>query len=103
LKNNTGYQHTFVGVAWYRPEQWQRLREISVDRDELDDTYQEWVRNVEKVIKELNRNGIQCVKVTVEVEELLHWCQSQNIPVNGEARSRYVTEKLPSEMEESGE
>jgi hypothetical protein len=102
-KKTPGYQNTSVGVAWYRPEQWQRLREISVDRDELEDTHQEWVRDTEKAIRELNRNGIQCVKVTVEVEQLLSWCQSQNLPVNGEARSRYVAEKLQSEMEEHGE
>ncbi len=39
------------------------------------------------------------MKVPVDPEQLLAWCQSHNIPVNGEARSRYVTEKLQSEME----
>jgi hypothetical protein len=39
----------------------------------------------------------------VEVEQLLEWCKSQNIPVNGEARSRYVAEKLPIEFEGNGE
>ncbi len=61
------------------------------------------MRDVERAIKELNRNGIQCVKVAVDPELLLAWCQSQNIPVNGEARSRYVVEKLQSELEESAE
>ena len=98
-KKSTRYEHTVVGIAWYRPEQWQRLREISVDQEDLEDAYREWVRNTERAIRELNRNGLQCAKVAVEVEELLQWCQSQNIPVNGEARSRYVTEKLQSEME----
>jgi hypothetical protein len=102
MKKTPGYQHTFVGLAWYRPEQWQRLREISVDRGELEDSYQEWLRNAEKAIRELNRNGIQSVKVPLEVEELLHWCQSQNLPVDAEARSRYVTEKLQDETSEKG-
>jgi hypothetical protein len=103
MKNeNSGYRHTVVGVAWYRAEQWQRLREISADRKELEDSYQEWVRNVERAIKELNRNGIQSVKVAVEVEELLKWCQSRNKPVNGEARADFVSEKLQSGFEENG-
>jgi hypothetical protein len=102
MKKTPAYQHSFVGLAWYQPEQWQRLREISQDRNNLEDTYREWVRNAEKAIRELNRNGIQIVKVTLDVEELLLWCQSQNIPVDDEARSRYVTEKLPGEMQQSG-
>ena len=102
-KKSNRYENTVVGIAWYRPEQWQRLREISVDREDLEDTYREWVRNTERAIRELNRNGLQCVKVAVEVKELLNWCQNLNIPVNGEARSRFVSEKLQSEMEEGGE
>ena len=102
MKIVSGYQHTFVGLAWYRPEQWQRLREISVDRAELEDTHREWLRNSEKAIRELNRNGIESVKVPLDVEELLHWCQSQNLPVDAEARSRYVTEKMQNDSEKSG-
>jgi hypothetical protein len=102
-KKTPGYQNTVVGVAWYQPEQWQQLLEISTDRDDLEDSYQEWVRDIERVVKELNRNGIQCVKVAVEVEQLLAWCQGQNIPVNGEARSRYVAEKLEHETEKGDE
>jgi hypothetical protein len=97
-KKTPGFQNTEVGIAWYEPEQWPRLLEISSDREELEETHQEWVRDAERAIKELNRNGIQCVKVAVDLEQLLVWCQSQNIPVNGEARSRYVAEKLQSDL-----
>lgn len=89
-----------VGVAWYRPEQWQRLREISVDKDGLEETYQEWVEGAEKAIRELRRQGVQPEKVDVNVEELLRWCQTQNIPVNGESRSDYVAVKMQSKRHE---
>ena len=29
-----------VGFAWYRPEQWQRVRDISTDADSLEDSYE---------------------------------------------------------------
>lgn len=82
------------GVAWYRPEQWQRLREISIDKDGLEETYQEWVEGAEKAMRELRRQGVQPEKVDVDVEELLRWCQTQNVPVNGESRSNYVAVKM---------
>ena len=83
-----------VGVAWYKPDEWQELLAVSVDKDELEATYDEWVKNAERVIKGLRRQGLHIVKVNVKIEELAAWCQSQNIPVNAEARSQYAAHKL---------
>lgn len=33
---------TVMGVVWYRRDQWDRLLEISSDRAEFEDTYDEW-------------------------------------------------------------
>jgi len=85
---------TAVGVAWYRPEQWQRLREVSIDKDVLEETHAEWVQNAEKALQEMRRLGMDPVKVDVDVEELLQWCESQHIAVSGEARSTYVATQL---------
>jgi len=85
---------TRVGVAWYQPDQWQKLLAVSVDKDKLEETYEEWVQDAERVIKELRRQGLYIVKVNVNVEELVAWCQKKKIPVNGEARSRYAAHKL---------
>jgi hypothetical protein len=83
-----------VGIAWYEPDQWQQLLVVSMDRDQLEETYDEWVQDVERVIRELRRQGVQVVKVRMKVDELVAWCQSQNISVNGEARSQYAAYKL---------
>ncbi len=91
---------TPVGVAWYRPEQWQRLREISIDKDVLEETHAEWVQNAERAVQELRRQGMKPVEVDVDVEELLKWCASQHIAVNGEARSTYVAAKLERVFDE---
>ena len=32
-----------VGVAWYREDQWNRLRALATDRDKLANTYAEWL------------------------------------------------------------
>lgn len=83
-----------IGVAWYRPEQWQRLREISTDNDVVEETYAEWVRSAKKALRVMRRQGVYPVKIDVDVEELLRWCENQHIPVDGEARSSYVVAKL---------
>ncbi len=83
-----------VGVAWYRPEQWERLREISIDKDVLEETHEEWMQNAEKALQEFRRQGVEPLKVDVDVEELLRWCESRGIAVDGEARSGYTAANL---------
>lgn len=90
---------TPVGVAWYKPDQWQKLLAVSVDRDKLEETYDEWMLEAERVIKELRRQGLYIVKVDVNIEELVAWCQKKKIPVNGEARSMYAAHKLQQSSE----
>ena len=36
-----------VGIGWYLPEQWDKLREISADRGDLEETFSEWEINAE--------------------------------------------------------
>ena len=83
-----------TGVAWFRVEQWERLRDISADKDNLEETYEEWVVSAEKALVNLRAQGINARKVDVDVEELFQWCQTKRIPVNSESRSRFVAEKL---------
>lgn len=83
-----------IGVAWYRPEQWKRLREISSDVDELEETYDEWLQAASMNFEEVEKLGVYLQKVDIDVNELLMWCGIRGLPVNGESRSRFVTEKL---------
>ena len=83
-----------LGVAWYRRDQWERLLEISVDRDILEETYEEWKIYAKSKLRNLERSGIVLKKVDVDVDELLQWCKTQKKPVDGEARSLFAAKKL---------
>ncbi len=89
-----------VGVAWYRPEQWQRLREISVDVDDLENTYEEWLHSAEENLKEIKVPNLELRKADVDTEELLSWSNERGYPVNAQARSEFVTEKVRNLDEE---
>ena len=91
------------GVAWYHAEQWPRLLEVSVDRSELERTYDEWQAMAKKGLAELARAGVWARKVDVDVDELVEWCRSEGRRVGaggicgvqakaGERRSARVTE-----------
>lgn len=89
-----------VGVAWYRPGQWQRLLEVAADRDSLHDTHAEWEIEVTAKLHDLRKMGIPVRRVDVDVEELLRWCNERDLELDGAARSRFVAEKLSSTAEE---
>jgi predicted nucleotidyltransferase len=48
---------TAIGVGWYRREDWGRIRLICPDRDELQDTFDAWEADAEKVARKLKREG----------------------------------------------
>ena len=87
-------QRLIVGFAWYRPDQWQRVRDISTDVDDLEDNYEAWLRLAEQKFKELNAAGLRVEKVDVDSERLIFWCNERRLEVNAQARSRYAAETL---------
>jgi len=83
-----------VGIAWYQPKQWQRVRDISTDADDLEDTYEEWLRLAEQKLAELTAAGLRAERVDIDSEQLIFWCNERGLEVNGRARSLYAAEKL---------
>ena len=83
-----------LGFAWYRPDQWRRVREISADEDDLHDSYLEWLQSAEERLQELRSSGLRVEKVDVHSEALILWCNERGLENNGAARSRYVAERL---------
>ena len=101
-ETNESKQKMVVGFAWYRPAQWQRVRDTSSDADDLEDTYEEWLRLAEQKLTELKAGGLRVEKVDVDSEQLILWCNERGLEMNAQARSRYTAEKLrDSDREQS--
>jgi len=83
-----------AGIAWFRADQWQLLRSLSIDADELEETY-EWVAIAEKTVQDLTRQGVLARKVDVDVNELQVWCSAQKRPLDSSARAQYAAAHLP--------
>ena len=78
-----------VGLAWWQASQWERLKEISEDRENLEDTYEEWRRNASLTIKNLEAQGQNIKKVKINLEELIFWCNDKSISINSGSRAEY--------------
>jgi len=43
----------FIAFCWYQREEWEKLKATAVDKDDLDDSYDEWRTNASSAIAEL--------------------------------------------------
>ena len=93
--NGTDNESRMVtGIAWYRPEQWERLREVAEDVESLEETYEAWLQTAERIIREGIPADQTIEKVDLDVEEGLAWCNFHGLPMNAQSRSRYVSERI---------
>ena len=83
-----------LGIAWYKREEWSHLWEIAADRDEIEDTYEEWLNNAETRLREMAEAGINAKRVYINVGELQDWCIVHGRPLDGSARAVFTAEKL---------
>jgi hypothetical protein len=90
-----------AAVAWYRPEQWENLRKISVDRNKLEATHAEWLEIAVKTLFSLREMRLDVRPIEVNVDELAHWCKNQKRKVDASARAAFAAFKLREAEENS--
>ncbi len=83
-----------AGIAWYLPEQWGKLREISEDKDSLEETYETWLLNAENTLDQIAGAGAKIERVTVDVDQLRAWCRSRGCRIDAKSCARFAAHLL---------
>ena len=94
IKKHRDNKTLLMGVSWYRPEQWERLREISEDKATFALSYEASLVESEQKIRDLEAQGIRPIKVEVDVEALLTWCTAHGLVVTSETRTKFMMNTL---------
>jgi hypothetical protein len=81
-----------AGLAWYRREEYPRILEMMADRSEMHDTYDEWLRDVERLEARLVSDGHAVTHVIIDPEIFRSWCDQHNLKPVAKTRSRFVAE-----------
>ncbi len=63
-----------VGVAWYRETDWLRAKKVFPDADELHDSYAEWLKSAEDLLKHLKSSGVAAEPYVMDIGDFLGWC-----------------------------
>ena len=86
-----------TAIATYNPAQWKTLIETAADSDRLEDTWEEWQANKEKLTMELRARGLSFVEIELDVDEINRFCAEEGIPNDGHARARLAARKAEEE------
>jgi hypothetical protein len=92
--SHAGEGRMAVGLAWFRRDEWPRLVASAVDREVLEDTYDEWLRDARRLLLDAATRGMAVEKVDVGIDELLAWCRHENRPLDSYARASFASYKL---------
>lgn len=83
-----------VALAWFSRSEWQQLRKIADDADDLEETYEEWREQADRTLNGLLESGVLVEEFSIRVGELADWCKQQGRPVDGSARADFAALKL---------
>ena len=83
-----------VGLPWYAAEHYDVLRQTLFDGGKLPTQYEAWRVSTEQVEREVQRSGVEVVRVSIEPYAFMKWCDRTRLPPDGTARARYAAEVL---------
>ncbi|MGU3557966.1 hypothetical protein [Methylobacterium radiotolerans] len=86
-----------VGLPWYAPHQYQALRTSLADGAKLPPDYETWRIATEQMEREVQRSGVEVVRVPIEPEIFAAWCERAGLPRDAAARARYAAAALAAD------
>jgi hypothetical protein len=78
-----------TGIAWYRREDYERLKEMFPDGDTLAYTYDDWLKTAQDLYDRLTKAGDIPVKAEIDPETFPEWCRARGMEMDGKARVAY--------------
>lgn len=86
-----------VGLPWYASEHYEELRANLADGGKLPHEYETWRIATEQMEREVQRSGVEVVRVPIEPNIFAIWCERAGLPRDAAARSRYAAAALEAD------
>jgi hypothetical protein len=81
-----------TGMVWYKRENYERIRSMFDDGNNLHATYDEWLKAAETGRRSIESKGIKVVFAYIDPDEFIIWCERNGMKLNAEARNRFASE-----------
>jgi hypothetical protein len=86
-----------INLAYYHKKDWSRFLEIIDDRDDQHENWEDWYNDFKRIKKKLIRQGFTVYEYPVNLDELIVYCKSLGIKIDGKARSSFASKARPGE------
>jgi hypothetical protein len=81
-------------AAWFRREDYERIREIMDDGDRLPPAFDEWERTAKEQLSQAAANGVTITPVVLDPDKFLAYCKEKNLSGRGGAeRAAFAIEQ----------
>jgi hypothetical protein len=81
-----------VGISWYRREDYDLLMSMFLDRENLDDTFDDWHSQALEVSAKLTREGLVVEKAFIDPATFPEWCRANGLKMDAKGRVQYANE-----------
>jgi hypothetical protein len=79
-----------AGIAWFRREDYARARKLFEDGNGLPPTFDQWLKQAEKVKQNAEAHGFRVEKVHIDLDTFPAWCAERGLNVNAHARTQFA-------------
>ena len=90
----------YLGIAWYKKEEWGRLKNDFEDSEKMHTTWNEWRQATEAGMEYMLRINKIMYPITLEADFIKEYCLKNNMPNTSQTRTRIVGEILHSLISE---
>lgn len=81
---------TALVLPWYGPESYPRVVGLMLDADLLPPSYDSWRRHADQLLSVAQARGLLVMRVQIEPEEFLEWCDDEGYSPDTEGRLAYA-------------
>jgi len=83
-----------MGVCWYTPEEFIKMKQIASDKNRFEDTFKEWLEVAEKTLNDLKKREVNPRKVFVKTGSFRWWCENNSLAPDGTIRPKRMIRLL---------
>ncbi|MBK1709823.1 hypothetical protein [Marichromatium gracile] len=87
----TESQLAATGIAWFRPEDYDRCRQLFVDGHKLPETYEEWHQAAQRIHDKLTAEGHRIERAYIDPKTFPAWCAARGLNVDAKARMQFAS------------
>ena len=81
-----------VYLAFYQPEEWEKLKQMVPPEKREFESYREWLRSWRALVDLILSDGRDVVIVDAKADELVQWCRERGLSLESAERAAYAVE-----------